>query len=127
MAIKAIPVGAVKEYTSRYDSEEFKTVFTLKALDAVTFMELADRASTSGPTRLNLEVVRNGLVDCTGLFDEVGNPVEFKKEEIVTFYGKKEVASWDFLKYIPPNVINELAEEIIKTSQLSEEARKNLD
>lgn len=128
MAIRAISLDSTKEYVCKNDKEN-PTVWVLRCLDVVTFAKIADKLVKPdvgiGAFEGNLLIVRYGLINVKNFVDEKGKPVNIEYDLENTFEGERKVVSWSFLKKIPPYVINELAEQIIAMSRLSEEQEKN--
>lgn len=74
--------------------------------------EIPDWSRVAGDiTDFNARIARAGVEKISGLIDEQGKPITMPPEE--------------FIRWAPPEVVNELGGEILRLSQLSETERKN--
>ena len=136
--IKAIDLNAVRDYISKHDTEEPKTVWKLGIIDARVRAELEDettefefssnRPNDKAKTQLKtnaraLEIVRYGVKGFENFMDEAGKPVKFGTETI-NRHGKPYLVmdSYILIK-IPFKIIQELATEISKDNILQEEEK----
>jgi len=98
-------------FTSKYDTAEPKTVFTLKVITNKHKMSLViDGDKVDFNAMLN--IVKLGLKSVSGL--KIGD-----KEEVIT-----EITD-ETLDAIPVKVITEIAEEIVRRNFVSESEAKN--
>jgi len=126
----ALDLSAVKEFVSLYDSGDDKTVFKIGVLDSITRAKIEDkqtefvlnRVSTSGHADMrinrrqrNIEIVKHGLRGWDKFKDAQGNEVAFTSvSEPGPASSMKSVVSDASLRLIPGEIIDELADEIVK-------------
>jgi len=139
--IKAIDLNEVRDYISKHDTGEPKTVWKLGVLDAHIRAEFEDEISefeissqvmkdkaTKTQLKINaraLKVVRYGIRGFDNFMDETGKPIKFSTETI-NRHGKSYLVMDSYtLRKIPFKVIQELAAEISKDNILQEEEAKN--
>ncbi len=140
MSIKGIDIYEERDYVSKFDKDEPKTLAKLGVLDSriraeledestsfeISSSEPGDRAKTTlGLNRKAIEVVRFGLRGLENFQDKDGKPVKFDTISL-TKYGKNyRVVAPDILNMLPFEVIMEYAQEILKENKLTEKERKN--
>ena len=141
MAIRGIDVYEVRDYISKYDKDEPKTIFKLGVLDSRVRAELEDEATsfevsspsapeeqskaTLGLNRRNIETVRFGLKGMENFQDAKGNPVKFDTISLSKYGKNYQVVTPQILQMLPFEVIMELAGEIRRDNWMSEQERKN--
>jgi len=117
MGILAVKGLVAEWYTPEQSGDdEEKTAFEIKPLNGMVAMEVFAEGNTDANENLRLpgkalqKVLKHGLVNWRKFDDELGRPIKFS---ITNFHS------------MPQWVLNEIATEIIKISQLSGEERKN--
>ncbi len=141
MAITAVDVGKTRDYIAKNDPDrENPTVWKLGILDARIKSYLEDAATSfefgaggaegQAKTTLNLnaqavEIVRFGLKGFSNFVDVDGKEVKF--DTIARAVGGKSynVVAESVLSLIPYNTIKELAKDIQKDNEFSEQEEKN--
>lgn len=121
--IKGLGLLETKEYKSIYDKVEPKTVWILGVLDSDIFDLLGGNEGNKLSSMA--ETVKFGLKGFTNFKDASGNDVTYATVSKVIGNTTYKVVADNIMKIIPPQVKYELANEIIKISQISEEERKN--
>lgn len=137
----ALDLNATMDFHSKYDLSDPKTTFKIGVLDPLTRARIEDAQTAfimgsqqeSAPKtdikisvrQRNLDIVRYGLRGWENFKDSKGNIVPF--ETVVSSSGdsSRSVVSDRCLGMIPWEVIQELAEEILKANTLSKEEEKN--
>jgi hypothetical protein len=143
MAIRALRLGSNRIHYSKYDTAENeaeKTAFELRPLHnrVVTYLRDLGTKFVPDPNDENkiivesqantaaYETVRFGLAGWTNLVDpDTGEPVEFKTAEKKVSGVVYDVVKEASMNELPPDIIRELAEEINKFNELTEEETKN--
>lgn len=140
MALRAIDIHETRDYVSKYDKEEPKTIFRLGVLDSRIRAELEDEATsfevssrkgrdraktTMGLNRRDIEVVQFGLKGMENFLDAKGHSVKFETISLAKQGKNYMVPAPQILRILPFLVIKELAEEILQDNRLSEEEEKN--
>jgi hypothetical protein len=142
MAIVGISFEETKEYISKYDCDKDNpTKWIIGVLDSEMYGIIRDKLVTykvnegkpaeAPEVRMNLstrnrEAVKFGLKGVANFLDKKKNEIPFGTKKI-NFAGRQiEVVSDLFLNRIPADIVDELAEEILKENTLSEETAKNL-
>jgi hypothetical protein len=141
MAIKTLNLDAEWDFVSKHDAAEKgsddATVFTLGTLSNRLLSYLQDKATTfKGTDETNVEasimnaslaiqIVKYGLAGVRNLQDHEGKPIEFETQ-------KKNVNGMDvravkncILDVLPKAIVIELADELQKRNDLSEDEAKN--
>ena len=146
MAIKALNVGAVRSYTSKFDvkpkegepgyDDYVPTRWKLRTLDSRVLGVLKDKSTkiTVDPNRPDEEigtqvnqnafyfqVVQLGLDEPENWSDEKGSQIKFETMKLNIAGKSYVVATPEFVGRIPEHVISELAEEIISGNTLTVE------
>jgi hypothetical protein len=139
--IIALDLTSVRDFSSKYDSGGAKTTFKIGVIDSLTRAKIEDNesefvinqqdSSKGADVKINrrqrnLQIVRYGLKGWENLKDGQGNDVPFQSATEPGPDGTvRTVAADGSLKMLPPEVIAELAGEIMSSNVLSEEDRKN--
>ena len=118
--------------------EDGATTFKLKPLDVFLMGYIYDNASTlSGKqgtdevgihTRMNqtnIECVRHGLAGFVNFADAKGNQVQFKTQKAVVNGRQYDVVSDEIMNMLGVRLVQELAGEIKKISEVSKAEEKN--
>lgn len=131
------------DYVSKYDKDaDNPTVWELGLLNPVVRAKLqdftttyeadpADHTKVKAKVTINLnermlDLVRFGLRGFRNfLHPQTKKPIEFDTVSVSRFGGNYRVVSDEVLKFIPFEVIEELAGEISKQNKLTEEETKN--
>jgi hypothetical protein len=138
----ALDLTKVREYVSRYDSGEKKTIFKLGVIDSITRAGIRDKRfewtgaadsvaglqpqMKSNIHKVNVEYVRYGLRGWENFVNERGEPVQFETESEVGPGGVvRTVVKESLLQLIPSHIIDELADEIARDNTLTEDDQKN--
>lgn len=121
--ISGINLSETKNYTSKYDSGEKKTVWKIGVLDSESMTVVMEEETKVLKT--TAMAVRFGLRGFENFFDAQGNPVEFVTEQKILGGRPVHVISDKIMKIIPSPVVLELGTEILKMAQLSESEIKN--
>ena len=140
MAIRTLNLDAEWEFQSKHDPEKDKegaTVFTLGTLSNRLLSYLQDKATTFKGTSeenveasimnasLAIEIVKYGLKGVRNLPDHEGNAIEFAAQK-KNISGMAVLAvSNTILDVLPKVVVMEIADELQKRNELSEEDAKN--
>jgi len=140
MTVRPFLLHDVREYVSKGDTGETKTVFLIGMLDAPLHAHVEDTVSSWSPSdgasgeqgsislranRRNMELVRYGLKGWRNFFNPDGTEIEPKFENVfIPGAGSRQALKTESLNlvklYIP-----ELAEEIIRQNTIGEADRKN--
>lgn len=141
MAIQAIDLTETQDYVSKLDTDDGeKTIWKLGALDSRIKKQIEDvaweyEANPNAPGdakakasfnigKTELEFVQFGLKGFTN-FQNNGKQVYYDHEQKNIGGKAYHVLKSDILGIIPGDVIKELAEEIKRINNVSEEERKN--
>jgi len=95
--------------------EESPAKFKIKPIDQMTYLDIESEMKMRGDqvtlTKRSIEIcLRAGLSDWEGIEDQNGKPLKFSPHNF---------------KYLDAELLTELAGEIIISSRLDEDARKN--
>ncbi len=121
--ISGINLSETKNYTSKYDSGEKKTVWKIGVLDSESMTVVMEEETKVLKT--TAMAVRFGLRGFENFFDAQGNPVEFVTEQKALGGRAVHVVADKIMKIIPSPIVLELGTEILKMAQLSESEIKN--
>lgn len=142
MAIKAITLGAVWDFYSRYDTakkKEDKTKFILGSVDSRVLAILKDKATkiTGDPDNANGEVglaynthdfnynvVQFGLRGIENFPDEEGNMVAYKTEKRNIGGKSYDIASSELVSRIHGDILSEISAEILEKNILTQSEGK---
>jgi len=121
--IKGLGLSETKDYISEYDKGVEKTTWKIGVLDSDIF----DLVGGNVLNRLSAmtEVVRFGLKGFANFKDNSGNEITFHTTNRIIGAVTYKIVADSIMKVIPPEIKYELANEIIKLSQLSEQEIKN--
>jgi hypothetical protein len=122
MGIKGISLGETKDFTSSYDKNEPKTIWKIGVLDSDIFDLFG--GNTDNRLTAMAEAVRFGLKGIEN-FEVEGKIINFHTNTRIVGQTTYKVVANDIMKVIPPEIKYELANEIIKLSQLDEQEIKN--
>lgn len=122
MAIKGIRLSETKDYISKADSGDAKTVWKLGVLDSDIFDLVC---SNDKLMVIGAEAVRFGLKGFENFTDGDGHLVQFKTVSRPVGRYNYSVVADEIMKIIPPEIKSELGAEILKMSKLSEDEAKN--
>lgn len=138
--LKAFDVNQIRRYSLKGDTGENPTVFLLGVIDSRLFYFLRDRSKSFGlntqgddaPATINLEldqysykVVKYGLRGWENFEHADGSPVKFAtRNESIPGVGPRTGLTDQALDFLKP-YIKELAEEILKDNEVSEQDEKN--
>lgn len=139
--VKAIDIDAVSEYVCKEDRrlpEEEQTIWKIGVLDSLTIADISqmdvefDPGSKEQKIRANiagreLDNVRYGLKGWNNFKDAKGQEIKAMFNTISKGGRSAQTLHDNCLKQIPPRIIQELAEEIKKSNELSEVEEKNSD
>lgn len=139
--IVALDLTTARDYISKYDTGEPKTVFKIGVIDSITRAKIEDDefefsvnrqdpSSGSGMRisrrQLNIQVVRYGLRGWENVKDLQGNVVLFQTAtEQAPDGSSRRVAADASLNVLPPLLLAELATVITSSNMLSEQDSKN--
>ena len=121
--MRGINLSETKEYYSDDDKSAIKTKWTYGAIDSEIYSMLGD--GSRNPIRIAFDAVRFGLKNFENFKDAQGNEVAFSTISITIGTTTYKIVSPNIMKIIPPQLINDLGEEILKMSRLNEEEIKN--
>jgi hypothetical protein len=124
--ICGIDTGLSKDYISKFDTEETKTVWKLGVLSAYAFAYVGSKISD--PTKSiegMIEVVRFGLLGFDNFKDNKGNMVPFATQ--IKSIGQRNfnIVKDDIINIMPIDLIIELGGKILEQTKLSEQEIKN--
>lgn len=143
MSIKALKLDTVRRYESIYDGDrgtEDATIWLIGALDSRTSGRIrdaatkftvdpnatADEVTTSiNTSEVNFQRVQYGLKGFENFKDPDGNDVKFETRVVRKGNVSYTVVSEDVMALIPDAIISELADEIIKSNELTPAQAKN--
>ncbi len=141
MAIKTLNLDAEWDFVSKHDTaekgSEDQTVFTLGTLSNRLLSFLSDKATTFKGTSeedveasimnasLAIEVVRYGLRGLRNLQDHAGKTIEFETQKACVRGMDVKAVKNHILDVLPKAIVMELADELQKRNDLSEEDAKN--
>lgn len=138
MALVAININDVKEYSLMEDTADDKTVFLIGVIDSLTRSYIDDSHLQRFGERKDMELndvdlhdkyvqfVRFGLKGWRNMKDADGKDVEYKSEEkIFPRIGKRIVASDETLQKLDLKWMIEIGLEIVSRNRLTPEQQKN--
>ena len=141
MAIKTLNLDAEWDFQSKHDDaekdSEDATVFTLGTLSNRLLSFLTDKATTFKGTSeenveasimnasLAIEIVKYGLRGVRNLPDHEGNAIKFETQKACVHGMDVRAIKSHILDVLPKVVVMELADELQKRNDLSEEDAKN--
>lgn len=115
--ITGIDRNLTKDYTSKFDSSEPKTIWKLGVLSAREFASVGEKISDPAKSIDGMiEVVRYGLKGFENFSDKNGKPLAQESGKLV---------SESVLNMIPVDVIIELGGKILEMTKLTEQEIKN--
>ena len=124
--ISGIDTGLSKDYISKYDTEEPKTVWKLGVLSSYAFAYVGSKISDpSQSVNGMIEIVRIGLLGFSNFKDKDGNDVEFTTKSKEIGQRSFKIVSDNIINIIPIDIIIELGGEILKITNLTEQEIKN--
>lgn len=141
--MKALNINQTKVIQSKFeDNKDLPTKWHIRGIDHITYTAIEDMCteyevdpeafsnakarSVMHFNRKKLDLVRTGLIDVEDFIDpQTEKVVKFQSIATNRFGKSKNIVSDEFLKLIPSPVLDELAEEIMKMTVISEEERKN--
>jgi len=143
MALIAVDVNAVREYSLKCDDGDDKTVFQIGTLDAPLRAYIEDKglsysvnasAPKDAPANVSmnmnarsLEVVRFGLRGWKNFKDAQGREIQFDRvSQAVPGIGNRHVASDSSLRLLKMDWIKELGKEITGDNFIEAEEKKDL-
>jgi hypothetical protein len=142
MKIRAINLTKTVKHQLSFDEDkgtDKAVTFILGALDSRVFAAIKDKATgipmsalsggegnaTLNINQTNFDVVMFGLKGIENLLDDADKPVAYKTAH-TNLAGKTHLtADPDLVAMLPPEVIDELATEIMEINMMKEEERKN--
>ena len=143
MAIKTLNLDAEWDFQSKHDEaekgSEDATVFTLGTLSNRLLSYLQDKATTfKGTTEENveasimnaslaIEIVKYGFRDIRNLPDSAGGVIPFETMKKNVHGMDVEAVKPHILDVLPKAIVIEVAEELQKQNELSEDEAKNSD
>jgi hypothetical protein len=132
------PVDAAKGMEDVVTIKEGATVFKLRPLDVFLMGYIYDNASTlSGKSgsddigihtrvnQTNIDCVRHGLADAVNFTDPKGGEVKMKTQKAIVNGRSYDVAHDDIMNMMGVKLIQELAEQVKKGSEVSPSETKN--
>ena len=140
MAIKTLNLDAEWEFTSKYDeakTADDATVFVLGTLSNRLLSYLQDKATTFKGTdetnveasimnaSLAIEIVKYGVRDIRNLPDAEGKTIPFTSSKKNINGIDVRAVSASILDVIPKVIVMEVADELQKRNELSEDEAKN--
>lgn len=115
--ITGIDRNLTKEYTSKYDTGDPKTIWKLSVLSAREFALISEKISDQAKAIDGMiEVVRYGLKGVENFADNNGKIIALEQGKLVPE---------SVLNIIPVDVIIELGGKILELTKLSEQEIKN--
>jgi hypothetical protein len=124
--ISGIDIGLSKDYISKFDTGEIKTVWKLGVLSAYAFAYVGSKISDpSKSIEGMIEVVRFGLLGFDNFKDSKGAMIPFATQ--VKSIGQRNfnIVKDDIINIMPIDLVIELGGKILEMTKLSEEAEKN--
>jgi hypothetical protein len=142
MAITGLTLDETWEYKCADDDGDDPTWWILGVIDAVLLAKIEDKlmlfrvggeqADEDGSTETklkvnerNIEIVRYGLKGYRNFKDAEGKEIPFRTVSAVRSGRNVKIVEDATIRRIPPNVLKELAEQILEGNALSEEEVKN--
>jgi len=143
MAVIGINVYDTKKFISRHDTDkENPTTWEIGVLDSLLKAKVKDGSTvfeydpqepsnskaktTLNINQSNIDIVRFGLKGVENFIDpRTKKPVEFNTIAITRSGKSYNVVTDEILRMIPPPILDELAKEINKNSDISGEEEKN--
>ncbi len=140
MAIKTLNLDAEWEFQSKHDSEkgtDGATVFVLGTLSNRLLSYLQDKATTFKGTSeenveasimnasLAIEIFKYGVRDIRNLPDADGNPITFEAQKQNIHGIDVRAVKPHILDVLPKTIVMEVADELQKKNELSEDEAKN--
>jgi hypothetical protein len=141
MAIKTLNLDAEWDFVSKHDAaekgSEDQTVFTLGTLSNRLLSFLSDKATTFKGTSekdveasimnasLAIEIVKYGMRGVRNLQDHAGKTIEFATQKACVHGMDVAAVKSHILDVLPKAIVMELADELQKRNDLSEEDAKN--
>lgn len=124
--ISGIDTSLSKDYISKFDTEEQKTVWKLGVLSAYAFAYVGSKISD--PTQsINgmIEVVKFGLIGFEGFKDIKGNIIAFATQTKSIGQRNFNIVKDDIINIMPIDLIIELGGKILEMTKLTEQEIKN--
>jgi len=121
--ITGVNISATKDYTSKLDKSDPKTIWKIGALDSDVFDLIGDQAQN--PLKMTSEVVRFGLKGIENFKDSYGNEIKFDTVSRAVGRNNYSVVADNIMKIIPPEIKNELSEQILNLTKLNPDEIKN--
>ena len=124
--IQGIDTSLTKDYISKYDSSEPKTVWKIGILSAHAFAYVGSKISD--PTKSidgMIEIVRFGLLGFDNFKDKDGNDVKFQTQSKDLGQHSYHLIADNIICIIPIDIIIELGGKILEMTKLSEQEIKN--
>ena len=121
--IKGLGLLETKDYVSKFDIEEPKTIFKIGVLDSDIY-DMIDSGQSNTATAMTT-AVRYGLKGFEGFVDSTGKPIRFVTVPHIVGQTTYQIVADSIMKILAPQVKYELAVEILKMSKLNEEEIKN--
>jgi len=124
--IQGIDTSLTKDYISKYDSSEPKTVWKIGILSAHAFAYVGSKISD--PTKSidgMIEIVRFGLLGFDNFKDKDGNDVKFQTQSKDLGQHSYYLIADNIICIIPIDIIIELGGKILEMTKLSEQEIKN--
>ncbi len=141
MAIKTLNLDAEWDFVSKHDDAEKdsgeQTVFTLGTLSNRLLSYLSDKATTFKGTSesdveasimnasLAIEIVKYGVRDIRNLPDKDGNTIPFETQKACIHGMDVRAIKPHILDVLPKAIVMEVADELQKRNDLSEDEAKN--
>jgi hypothetical protein len=125
--ISGIDLTETIDFTSKSDTGEIKTVFTVSPVSSRIQARVGKLAGADGGGALDsmMEAFKFGVKDIKNLQNKQGGPVRFKTEEIIVGNERWFVVAKDIIDILPLTVIIEVGAKIMSFNNLSEEEAKN--
>ena len=134
------PADPSKGYKESIEIKDGATKFFLKPIDVFLKGHIYDNATVlqakqgtdevgfrTRVNQTNIEVVRHGLIGFENFLDKRGNAIPFKTVKANVNGREYDVASDEVLTALGLNLIQELAAEIKRISEVDQEEEKNSD
>ena len=124
--ITGIDTSLSKDYISKFDDGEQKTIWKLGVLSAYAFAYVGSKISDPAKSLDGMiEVVRFGLLGFDNFKDAKGNNVEFITQRKDVSSRTFTIVSESIISIIPIDIIIELGGKILEMTKLSEQEIKN--
>lgn len=137
----ALDLSTVRNFTSKYDTGQSKTIFKIGVVDSITrakieddeyeftvnkTFSIQDGGMIINRRQRNLQVVRHGLKGWENFKDASGSDVPFQTAPLAGSEGTpRTIVSESSLKLLDPRLIDELADEISRANVMTKEEEKN--